>query len=130
MNEHEQLIAEARTIAKHSAVSLPEHADCLRRLADALEAATRERAAVPDAANEKVKVSTEDDRERYKKLVTQAFSHLGKGETLAPPPDRPETPLDSVVRGIIEALRAETRLYPETYAWIISDAVQKITARR
>ena len=33
------LVAEARTIAAHSAVSLPEHADCLTRLADALEAA-------------------------------------------------------------------------------------------
>lgn len=42
MKISDELIEEARKIAKHSAVSLPEHADCLLRLADALEAATRE----------------------------------------------------------------------------------------
>lgn len=34
---NEEMIAEARAIAAHSAVSLPEHADYLTRLADALE---------------------------------------------------------------------------------------------
>lgn len=52
MIDLDELIAEARAIAAHSAVSLPDHADCLTRLADALEAAASERAAVPDAATE------------------------------------------------------------------------------
>ena len=38
-----ELIADARQLIRHSSVSAPEHANMLDRLADALEAAERER---------------------------------------------------------------------------------------
>lgn len=38
-----ELIADARQLIRHSIVSTPEHANMLGRLADALEAAERER---------------------------------------------------------------------------------------
>jgi hypothetical protein len=69
-------------------------------------------------------VPEEDEGARYRELVSQAFSHLEKGEALAPPPERSEDPLDRVISGVIGALRAETRLYPEAYAWIVSEAVR------
>ncbi len=69
-------------------------------------------------------VSKEDDGARYRELVSQVFSHLERGEALAPPPGRSEDPLDRVVSGVIGALRAETGLYPEAYAWIVSEAVR------
>lgn len=57
--------------------------------------------------------------------VKKKFSHLQNGEVYGPPPERVEDPLDGIVEGIIDALRAETRLYPDLYAWIISDAVRE-----
>ena len=69
-------------------------------------------------------LAPEDEGARYRELVSRAFSHLEKGEQLGPPADRAKDPLEAVVLGVIGALRAETRLYPEAYAWIVADAVR------
>lgn len=56
--------------------------------------------------------------------VAAKWSHLERGDALAPPPDRPADPLDEVVSGVIASLMMSTRMYPETYAWIIADAIR------
>ncbi|WP_271983591.1 hypothetical protein [Pseudoclavibacter terrae] len=56
--------------------------------------------------------------------VTTKWSHLERGDALAPPPDRPADPLDEVVAGVVASLMMSTRMYPETYAWIIADAIR------
>lgn len=69
-------------------------------------------------------LAPEDEGARYRELVSRAFSHLERGEQLGPPANRAADPLEDVVLGVIGALRAETRLYPEAYAWIVADAVR------
>lgn len=39
------------------------------------------------------------------------------------PDDRDSHPLDEVIRDAIEALPMEVRLYPDIYAWRVTDAV-------
>lgn len=56
--------------------------------------------------------------------VAAKWSHLERGDALAPAPDRPADPLDDVVAGVIASLVMSTRMYPETYAWIIADAIR------
>lgn len=56
--------------------------------------------------------------------VAAKWSHLERGDALAPPPDRPADPLDEVVAGVIASLTMSTRMSPETYAWIIADAIR------
>lgn len=56
--------------------------------------------------------------------VTTKWSHLERDDALAPPSDRPADPLDEVVAGVVASLMMSTRMYPETYAWIIADAIR------
>ena len=44
---------------------------------------------------------------------------------MGPPKDRTTDDLDAVVEGVIEALKSEWRLYPDIYAWIVTDAVRE-----
>ena len=62
--------------------------------------------------------------QRYRDIVTQAYAHVQRGDPLGPPEDRPASDLDAVVEGVVGALRAEVRLYPELWAWIVSDQVR------
>ena len=57
--------------------------------------------------------------------VDKKWSHLEKGDAYAPPPDRVPDPMDELIAGIIGALKMSTRMYPDTYAWIITDAIKE-----
>lgn len=57
--------------------------------------------------------------------VADKWSHLERGDELAPPPDREPDPLDELVASIITAAQASTRIYPDCYAWIIADAIRE-----
>lgn len=59
----------------------------------------------------------------YRAYVASKLAHLERGQLLGPPEDREPHPLDEVIEAVISALRSETRMYPEVYAWIIADAV-------
>lgn len=50
---------------------------------------------------------------------------VANGYPLGRPENREPHPLDKVVRRAIEKLPMETRLYPDVYAWSITDAVQR-----
>lgn len=65
----------------------------------------------------------------WKAFVSEGFAHLKMGEQLSPPPRHWETDVDRAVLGVISALRSETRLFPETYAWLVGKAVTSVTPR-
>lgn len=44
------------------------------------------------------------------------------------PEGRDVKPADEIVRKVIEALPAETRLYPDVYAWQVTDALEAATS--
>lgn len=50
---------------------------------------------------------------------------VANGYPLGRPEHREPHPLDKVVRRAIEKLPMETRLYPDVYAWSVTDAVQR-----
>lgn len=60
----------------------------------------------------------------FKAFVKKNLAHLKNGERIGPPKDRAPDDLDAVVEGVIDALRSEWRLYPDTYAWMITDAIR------
>ena len=55
--------------------------------------------------------------------MTDRAPTLENGYAEGRPADREPHPLDAVVQGAIERLRAETRLYPDVYAWQVTAAV-------
>lgn len=57
--------------------------------------------------------------------VAQKLSHLSKGDSIVPPLEREPDALDEVIHGVIDALPAAQRLYPDLFAWIIADAVRE-----
>lgn len=63
--------------------------------------------------------------QKLRSFVTKRLAHLKKGERISPPNDRQPDELDAVVEGVIDALRAEWRLYPDIYAWMVSEAVRE-----
>lgn len=65
-----------------------------------------------------------EQAQRYRDIVAKAYAHVQRGDLLGPPDDRPANDLDAVVEGVVGALRAEVRLYPELWAWIVSDQVR------
>lgn len=50
---------------------------------------------------------------------------VANGYPLGRPETRDAHPLDKVVRRAIEKLPMETRLYPDVYAWSVTDAVRR-----
>lgn len=50
---------------------------------------------------------------------------VANGYPLGRPADREPHPLDKVIRRAIEKMPMETRLYPDVYAWAVTDAVQR-----
>lgn len=50
---------------------------------------------------------------------------VANGYPLGRPESRDPHPLDKVVRRAIEKLPMETRLYPDVYAWSVTDAVRR-----
>ena len=46
-----------------------------------------------------------------------------------PPTDRPSDELDEIIRSTIEGFPSATRLYPESYAWEVADAVRRALAK-
>lgn len=63
--------------------------------------------------------------QKLRSFVTKCLAPLKKGERIVPPSDRQPDELDAVVEGVINALRAEWRLYPDIYAWMVSEAVRE-----
>lgn len=72
---------------------------------------------------------TSSARPDMTEYVAGKWEHLERGDALAPPPEREADPLDDVVAGVITALQASTRLFPDSYAWIITDAVREQGAK-
>ncbi|MBF4549491.1 hypothetical protein [Pseudoclavibacter sp. VKM Ac-2888] len=68
------------------------------------------------------------ERPDMTEYVAGKWAHLERGDALARPPDRAPDPLDDIVAGIITALQASTRLFPDSYAWIIADKVREHTS--
>lgn len=66
----------------------------------------------------------------YRAYVASKFAHLERGQQLGPPEDREPHPLDEVIESVISALRSETRMYPEAYAWIITDAIRELSPEK
>lgn len=60
----------------------------------------------------------------FKTFVKKNLAHLKNGERIGPPTDRVADDLDAVVEGVIDALKSEWRLYPDVYAWMITDAIR------
>lgn len=52
------------------------------------------------------------------------------GWPLGRPLSRAKHPLDAVIRRAIEKLPMETRLYPDVYAWSVTDAVLREQEKR
>lgn len=50
---------------------------------------------------------------------------VANGYPLGRPVDREADALDTVIRRAIEKLPMETRLYPDVYAWQVTDAVKR-----
>jgi hypothetical protein len=48
---------------------------------------------------------------------------VANGYPLGRPESRERHPLDDVIRQAIEKMPMETRLYPDVYAWSVTDAV-------
>lgn len=61
----------------------------------------------------------------FKAFVKKNLAHLKNGERIGPPKDRVADDLDTVVEGVIDALKSEWRLYPDIYAWMITDAIRE-----
>lgn len=88
---------------------------------------------------------TSVDKFKPKAYIREAFSHLERGDQMAAPADRTvieedaegckrelhltksglEDRLTPFIKGIVESLDHSTRMYPETYAWIIADAIRE-----
>lgn len=61
----------------------------------------------------------------FPSFVKRRLAHLNKGERIGPPKDRSVDELDSVVAGVIDALKSEWRLYPDLYSWMVADAIRE-----
>lgn len=62
--------------------------------------------------------------------VAKKLKHLNRNDRLGPPVERTPDELDRVIEGVIEALPAANRLYPDLYAWVIADAVREHLAQQ
>ena len=60
-----------------------------------------------------------------KGYVTKKLGHLKSSDPLAPPDGRSTDELDMLIEGIIGAFPAANRLYPDLYAWVITDAIRE-----
>lgn len=56
--------------------------------------------------------------------MTEIEPTLANGYADGRPPAREAHPLDRVIQEAISGLRHETRLYPDVYAWKVTDAVR------
>lgn len=66
----------------------------------------------------------------YRRAVRKGFSHLEKGDRIGPPEEREQDPYDEIFEKIIEELPASTRMYPDVYAWLITDILQQAVQHR
>lgn len=70
-------------------------------------------------------LAREQRRQDRVTFVDEKWSHLERGDAYAPPADRAPLPDDELVHDLIAALKPSTRMYPDTYAWIIADAFDR-----